>query len=167
MCLILLQLSVKVARAALSRGVYPAREVSAQGDPWPGWEGSDSGSGRQEVRAGPADQRGLGRLHREVGVRRVPREGQRQQKGGVGGPEGGGIGEGPSQGWTEASEERPWAGAASQAGRPQGGGGGRAASPWAGGLSGPVPAGSDSVGLLERRGRRPVYFCGAPKSGSS
>lgn len=59
MCLWFFHNSVKVARAALSRGVYPAREVSAHGDPWPGWEGSDSGSGRQEVRAGPADQRAL------------------------------------------------------------------------------------------------------------
>lgn len=93
MSVVLLQLSVKVAGAALSRGVYPAREVSAQGDPWPGWEGSDSGSGRQEVRAGPAGQSGLGRLHGELGVGGVPREGQRQQKVSVGGPEGGGIGE--------------------------------------------------------------------------
>lgn len=91
--MVLLQLSVKVARAAPARGVCPGWEVSIQGDPRPGWEGSDSGSGRQDARAGPADQRSLGRLHGEVRVGGVPREGQRQQKCGAGSPEGGGIGE--------------------------------------------------------------------------
>ena len=47
---VLLQLSVKVAGAAPARGVCPGWEVSVQGDPRAGWEGSDSGSGRQDVR---------------------------------------------------------------------------------------------------------------------
>ena len=89
MSVVLLQLNVKVPGASPARDVCPEREVSVQGDPRPGWEGSDSGSGRQDVRAGPADQRGLGRLHGEVGVGvGFPGRGRGSRS-----PEGGGIGE--------------------------------------------------------------------------